>query len=87
MKALKTSLALLWFALLFISAQAMHGQAKPAADVIITNATIWTVDKAHPQAEAVAVIGERIIAVGTSAEVDAWHGPQTKGFDAHGELR
>jgi predicted amidohydrolase YtcJ len=86
MKAIKTSLAFLWFALLFISAQAMHGQAKPAADVIITNATIWTVDKAHPQAEAVAVLGERIIAVGTSAEVDAWHGPQTKVFDAHGKL-
>jgi len=61
-------------------------QAKPAADVIITNAKVWTVDKAHPQAEAVAVLGERIIAVGTSAEVDAWHGPQTKVFDAQGKL-
>lgn len=65
---------------------AAFAQTKPAADVIITNAKIWTVDKAHPQAEAVAVLGERIIAVGTAAEVDAWHGPQTKVFDAHGKL-
>ncbi len=69
-----------------IGASAAFAQAKPAADVIITNAKIWTVDKAHPQAEAVAVLGERIIAVGTSAEIDAWHGPQTKVFDARGKL-
>ena len=70
----------------FLLPYAAFAQAKPAADVIITNAKIWTVDKAHPQAEAVAVLGERIIAVGTSAEIDAWHGPQTKVFDAHGKL-
>lgn len=61
-------------------------QAKPAADLIITNAKIWTVDKARPQAEALAVLGERIVAVGTANEVDAWHGPETKVLDAHGKL-
>jgi predicted amidohydrolase YtcJ len=61
-------------------------QGKPAADLIITNAKIWTVEKAHPQAEALAVLGERIVAVGGAAEVDAWHGPQTKIVDAHGKL-
>jgi predicted amidohydrolase YtcJ len=81
---MKTSLLPCLF-LLALSPAAL-AQAKPAADVIITNAKIWTVDKSHPQAEAVAVLGERIIAVGTSAEVDAWHGPQTKVFDAQGKL-
>jgi predicted amidohydrolase YtcJ len=61
-------------------------QAKPAADLIITNAKIWTVDKLHPQAEAMAILGERIVAVGSAAEVDAWHGPQTKVVDAQGKL-
>ncbi|HKF23775.1 MAG TPA: amidohydrolase [Candidatus Angelobacter sp.] len=61
-------------------------QTKPAADLIITNARIWTVDKTRPQAEALAVLGERIVAVGSSAEVDAWRGPQTKVLDAHGKL-
>jgi predicted amidohydrolase YtcJ len=61
-------------------------QVKPAADLIITNAKIWTVDKARPNAEALAVLGERIVAVGSATEVDAWHGPQTKVLDAQGKL-
>ena len=61
-------------------------QAKPAADLIVTNAKIWTVDKARPQAEALAVLGDRIVAVGSSTDVDAWHGPQTKVVDAKGKL-
>ncbi|HET6933960.1 MAG TPA: amidohydrolase family protein, partial [Candidatus Angelobacter sp.] len=62
------------------------GQAKPAADLIITNARIWTVDKGRPQAEAMAILGERIVAVGSAADVDTWHGPQTKVVDAQGKL-
>ena len=75
--------ALLLVVLLRVPALA---QARPAADLIITNAKIWTVDKVHPQAEALAVLGERIVAVGSAAEVDAWHGPQTKVLDAQGRL-
>src|SRR5437764_2185954 len=63
-----------------------RSQGKPAADLIITNAKIWTVDKSHPQAEALAVLRDRIVAVGSSTEVDAWHGPQTKILDAQGKL-
>jgi predicted amidohydrolase YtcJ len=61
-------------------------QAKPAADLIITNAKVWTVDKTRPRAEALAVLGERIVAVGSAAEMDAWHGPETKVLDAKGKL-
>ena len=61
-------------------------QSKPAADLIITNAKIWTVDKARPEAESLAVLRDRIVAVGSSAEVDAWHGPQTRIIDAQGKL-
>src|SRR5947199_33761 len=35
------------------------GQARPAADIIVTNANIYTVDKQHPKAEAMAVVGEQ----------------------------
>src|SRR5215467_4799554 len=62
------------------------GQSRPSADLIITNAKIWTVDKTRPQAEALAVLGDRIVAVGSAGEVDAWHGPQTKVLDAQGKL-
>jgi hypothetical protein len=36
------------------------GQTRPAADLILTHAKVWTVDKSRPTAEAVAVLGERI---------------------------
>ena len=61
-------------------------QSKPAAELIITNAKVWTVDKSRPTAEAVAVLGERIVAVGRSAEVAAWQGPGTRVIDAGGKL-
>src|ERR1041384_5441082 len=78
---------LLWHALILLMGNFMAvAQAKPSADLIITNAKIWTVDKTRPHAEAMAVLGDRIVAVGSSGEVDAWHGPQTKVLDAQGKL-
>jgi predicted amidohydrolase YtcJ len=61
-------------------------QSKPAADLIITNAKVWTVDKAHPTAQAVAVLGDRIVAVGSNADVNVWRGHDTKVIDAGGKL-
>ena len=59
--------------------------ALPAADTIVTNARIWTVDRARPEAEALAILGERIVAVGSAKEVGAWRGPKTRVLDAHGK--
>ena len=53
----------------FLVAGTNYGQAKPAADLIVTNAKVWTVDKAQPSAQAVAVLGDRILAVGSNDEV------------------
>ncbi len=58
----------------------------PAADLIITNAKVWTVDKSNPSAQAVAILGERIVAVGSNAEVGAWRGSKTQMIDAQGKL-
>lgn len=60
-------------------------QSKPAADLIIQNAQVWTVDASRPEAEAVAVLGDRIVAVGTNQQVDAWRGPHTGVVDAAGK--
>jgi predicted amidohydrolase YtcJ len=60
------------------------GQTKPAADFIIDNARVWTVDASRPEADAVAVLGDRIVAVGSTAQVEAWRGPQTRVVDAGG---
>ena len=61
-------------------------QSKPAADLIITNAKVWTGDDAHPTAQAVAVMGERIIAVGSSAEIGRLRDRRTIIVDANGKL-
>jgi predicted amidohydrolase YtcJ len=63
-----------------------NAQPKPSATLIVTNAGVYTVDKQRPKAEAVAVIGDRIVAVGSRADIDLWRGPQTKVIDAGGKL-
>jgi predicted amidohydrolase YtcJ len=77
-----------WSIGLLLAAAVTVGQTprKPAADLIITNAKVWTVDKSAPSAEAVAILGDRIVAVGFNADVDLWRGPQTKIIDADGKL-
>ena len=67
------------------SALYLLAQTKPAADTIIQNANVWTVDPALPQAEAVAILGDRIVAVGSNQQVDAWRGSHTQVVDAAGK--
>jgi predicted amidohydrolase YtcJ len=77
-----------WFlqsVIVIASALCVFAQTKPAADVIIENARIWTVDPSRPEAEAVAVLADRIVAVGSSPQVDAWRGPHTRVVDASGK--
>jgi len=56
------------------------------ADLIISNARVWTVDHAHPSAEALAIKGDRILAVGTATEIEAWRSSSTRTIDARGRL-
>src|ERR1035441_7410755 len=62
----------------------VSGQTQPAADLIVQNARVWTVNPSRPEADAVAVLGDRIVAVGSSRQVDAWRGPHTRVIDAAG---
>ncbi|MGH9795317.1 MAG: amidohydrolase [Candidatus Acidiferrales bacterium] len=61
-----------------------HSEARPPADLVILNGAVWTVDAAKPRAQAVAVVGERIAAVGTNEEIRQWAGPKTRTIDARG---
>jgi predicted amidohydrolase YtcJ len=56
----------------------------PFADVIITNAKIFTSDETNPHAEAVAVKGNRIIYVGTDEGVDSFKNQSTHVIDGQG---
>jgi len=50
-------------------------------DRILVNGTIHTMDEARPRAEAVALTGGRISALGSSSEILALKGPQTEVID------
>ncbi len=52
------------------------------ADLIITANTIWTGSDDRSVAEAIAVRGDRIIAVGSWADIRSYRGPDTKLIDA-----
>ncbi|MEW5799117.1 MAG: amidohydrolase [Bacteroidota bacterium] len=55
--------------------------AQQSADIIFTNGKIWTVDKTKPEAEAVAVFNGKIIAVGSSKEIQKFVSKSTKVID------
>src|ERR1700687_3753018 len=75
----------LQFSVVLACALRVFGQTQPAADLIIQNAHVWTVNPAQPEAEAVAVLADRIVAVGSSRQVEAWRGPHTRVIDAAGK--
>ncbi|MGZ8847719.1 MAG: amidohydrolase [Pyrinomonadaceae bacterium] len=56
------------------------------ADMIIVNATVHTMDRNQPIGEAVAILGNRIIAVGSTTEIKKLSGANTKVIDANGQL-
>jgi predicted amidohydrolase YtcJ len=60
--------------------------AAPPAETIIRNAKIYTMSPDRPWAQALAIRGGKIVAVGTNAEVLRLRGPATKSIDAQGHL-
>jgi hypothetical protein len=75
----------IYLLLLFGVSVASAGEPKPPADLVVLNGKVWTVDKAKPQAEAIAVVNDRIAAVGSNEEIKKWVGPNTRTIDAHGK--
>lgn len=65
---------------------APRGAAAQAADLVLRNGKIVTVDPARPQAQALAVRGDRIVALGSDAEIAKLTGPRTRVIDLHGRL-
>lgn len=55
---------------------------REAADTLIVNARIATLNPRQPNAEAIAIKDERILAVGTEAELRAFRGATTRVIDA-----
>jgi len=64
----------------------VRAQAPQKADRIFANGKIWTADDTRPQAEALAIRGDKIVAVGTTEEVKKLAGPDVAVVDLHGRL-
>ena len=58
--------------------------ADAPADLLLVHGRISTMDPARPEAEALAVRGDRIVAVGSSAALATLRGPDTQVIDAAG---
>jgi predicted amidohydrolase YtcJ len=56
----------------------------PAADLVLVHGKVWTVDRARPEAEALAAWHGRILAVGSSEDIRRLVGHETRVLDAGG---
>jgi predicted amidohydrolase YtcJ len=65
---------------------AWSAQAQSAADTVVVNGRVYTMNVKQPWAEAVAIRGGNVIAVGTAREIAAYRGASTKVIDAEGKL-
>jgi predicted amidohydrolase YtcJ len=79
---------LLFLAALAVCAGGPVRAAEPppgaAADLVLINGKIWTVNRAAPEAEALAVSRGRLVTVGRTADVKSLVGPGTRVLDLHG---
>src|SRR3982750_2755688 len=76
-------------ALLFVLVPALAAAQQPQqqqqpADLIVTNARIYTVDDAHPLADAMAVRGGKVQFVGSTGAAMALRGASTRVIDLAG---
>jgi len=69
-----------------LAAPGVRAAAQVPADLVLLHGRVYTVDGSQPWAQAVAVRGDRIVAVGSDAQVGALRGPDTRVVDLHGRL-
>lgn len=60
--------------------------AEEAADILLLRGRVWTAEANPAWAEAVAVRGGRVVAVGTTSEVESLRGPRTEVIHLGGRL-
>ncbi len=70
----------------FLLLLALPALALPPADTILYHGKVFTVDADHPWAQAVAIRGQRIVAVGNDGPVRALAGPHTRSIDLGGRV-
>jgi hypothetical protein len=72
--------------LFFLAILPAVGQSISPADLLLVHARIYTVNVRQPWAEALAIRGNKIVAVGSTKQIEAYRGPSSKVIDAQGRL-
>ena len=73
-------------ALAIAFAAAPVGASQQAPDLVLLGGKVFTSDTARPWAEAVAIRGERIVAVGTTSDLRRLAGPSSRVIDVGGRV-
>ena len=81
--AKRATAKMLWCALC-LGCLAILGRATDEASLVITGARVWTGNPKQPRAEAIALAGERILAVGGDEEIKRYVGGSTRVIDGRG---
>src|ERR1035438_918005 len=84
-RPMKTLAAVTAVSLTMLTTPAPANVSSLAPDLVIISASIHTMDEAHPTADAVAIAGNRIAAIGSTAEIRALAGTATRVIDAAGK--
>jgi hypothetical protein len=71
---------------LAIVALAATSLGAQSADLVVYAGHIWTADSARPRVEAIAVAGDRILAVGSRAQISRLRGPRTRVLELRGRF-
>jgi len=64
----------------------VHNAAAQPADIILHGGKVVTMDDQVPEGHAIAIRGDRILAVGTEEEIAALAGPRTKTINLAGRM-
>jgi predicted amidohydrolase YtcJ len=76
----------LFLIILLITSVPEYTIAGRPADLILKNGIVWTADTSRPIAEAVAIRSDRILAVGSTAEIDLYATVHTEIIDLEGRF-
>ena len=88
-RSLLLTLAIALVVTAIASVPARAGRQQPAsvpADMVLINGKVVTVETAQPEAQAIAIAGDKIAAIGSTADVRRHVGPNTQVIDLKGQL-
>jgi len=83
---MQTPRAFLALSAILALTQCASPPAQEPADLVLKNGKVVTVDESRPEANAVAVRGGILVAVGSDEEIEAFVGPETEVLDLEGRL-